>query len=89
MAHYKRHYPRTSSRNRGDSRGYWLRHWPRWHDIVFHTRPFRRSESELIRSVLLHGRDPDEIAWPIHWHKPHKYYWVWLIALISATQMTI
>lgn len=73
MADYKRHYPRTSSRSRGDSRGYWLRHWPRWHDVLFHSRPFRRRETELLSSVM-QGRDPDEIAWP-RYHRPHVWYW--------------
>src|SRR3954471_14210731 len=44
MANDKRHRPRTSGTHGFDSRGYWLAHWPRWHDIVFHSRPRRRAE---------------------------------------------
>ena len=73
MANYKRGYPRTSARSGRNSRGYWLAHWPRWHDIVFHTRPRRREETRLLSKVM-HDGDPDMIAWPVS-KKPHIYYW--------------
>jgi hypothetical protein len=73
MAHYKRHHSRTSSQSHGSSRGYWLHHWPKWHDILFHNRPRRRREAGLLRRVI-QGYDPDAIAWPVS-RKPHAYYW--------------
>lgn len=72
MAHYRRRYPRA--RARGDrSRHNWS--WPRWHDLIFHTRPRRRAEhAELVR-VLHDEVDADEALFPLGNHKPHKYYW--------------
>lgn len=74
MANYKRRRPRTASGARGSSRGYWLRHWPRWWDIEFHTRPKRREQAALLTAIRK-GEDPDQIAWPLGNHKPHQYYW--------------
>lgn len=48
--------------------------WPRWWDIVFHTRPKRREQSRLLHKVM-QGHDPDAIAWPVNSRKPHNYYW--------------
>src|SRR3954462_10816255 len=59
MANDKRHRPRTSGTHGFDSRGYWLAHWPRWHDIVFHSRPRRRAE-QAAKVSILHGVDHDE-----------------------------
>jgi hypothetical protein len=47
--------------------------WPRWHDIVFHTRP-RRAEERQILNLVINGEDPDGIAWSVG-RKPHVYYW--------------
>lgn len=83
MAHYKRHRPRSNNthgarwtRRQCDARPdyAWMRHWPRWWDIVFHTRPQRRRQRECVVAVM-HGADPDGIAWPLGNHKPHTYYW--------------
>ncbi len=74
MANYKRGYPRTAACSGGDSGGYWLDHWPRHWDVVYHTRPRRRRERRLLKDVLCGRRDPDAIAWPVN-HKPHVYYW--------------
>ncbi len=73
MANYKRKRPRTKAGTRG-SRGYWLRHWPRWWDIQFHTRPKRRAEARAIHQIKA-GDDPEGVAWPLGNHKPHTYYW--------------
>lgn len=48
--------------------------YPKWHDIVFHTRPKRRAGRALEKKVL-QGCDPDDMAWPLGNRKPHKYYW--------------
>lgn len=91
MANYKRGYARTKTRGRkrwrdhrrpvrGDfdpnyaAKWLWLCNWPRWHDIEYHRRPKRRAERELIVRVL-RGDDPDDLAWPLGNHKPHRYYW--------------
>jgi hypothetical protein len=73
LANYKRRHPRTSGAV-GESRGHWLRHWPRWHDILFHNRPRRREEAALLHAVLRGWLDPDDVAWPLN-HKPHQWYW--------------
>jgi hypothetical protein len=53
---------------------YWLTRWPKWWDVVFHTRPKRRRQRQCIIAVL-QGDDPDNIVWPLGNSKPHKYYW--------------
>ncbi len=73
MAHYKRKRPRTACTHNPQSRGYWLAHWPRWWDIIFHTRPRRRQDRALIEAIA-RGRDPDDVAWTVN-RKPHRYYW--------------
>lgn len=85
MAHYKRRRPRTSPSHNtrwnkwlakqlpGYDRWGWLRSWPRWHDVVYHTRPRRRRTRVAIVAVM-QGRDPDAILWPVE-KKPHIYYW--------------
>jgi len=75
MAHYKRRRPRIAGTRHARSRGHWLRHWPRWWDIVFHTRP-RRIETHRLEHKILSGHlDPDDAAWPLGNHRPHVYYW--------------
>jgi hypothetical protein len=73
MAHYKRKRPRTAG-SHGTSRGFWIRHWPRWWDIVFHTRPRRRRDAELTHAVQRGVLDADNVAWSVD-KKPHHYYW--------------
>ncbi len=73
MAHYKRKRPRTAG-GQQHSGGYWLRHWPRWWDIIFHTRPRRRRDDALTRAVARGALDADNVAWSVE-HKPHRYYW--------------
>ena len=82
MAHYKRGRPRTAPSGNGhnkweaEKRGtdwYWLTRWPRWWDIVFHTRPQRRRTRKCLVAVM-QGHDPDAILWPVD-KKPHIYYW--------------
>jgi hypothetical protein len=48
--------------------------WPKWWDILQHTRPKRR-EAKALEKKILQGYDADEIAWPVGNHKPHTYYW--------------
>lgn len=88
MAHYKRRKPRTKPgrrgmdkhrRIRGVSQSYrdawiWLSNWPRYWDIENHTRPKRRAGQRLIVRIR-RGDDPDDLAWPLGNHKPHRYYW--------------
>lgn len=82
MAHYKRGRPRTSPSH--NTRGNWDKHtppprwmlmssWPRYWDILYHTRPRRRRTREAVVAVM-QGRDPDAILWPVE-KKPHIYYW--------------
>ncbi len=52
----------------------WLGNWPRWWDIVFHTRPKRR-ENRALEQKIMKGYDPDELVWPAGNHKRHTYYW--------------
>lgn len=75
MANFKRRRPRTSPGCRGSSRGYWLRHWPRWWDVIFHGRPKRRATQALLNKVRRDELDADDVAWPLRSHRPHKYYW--------------
>lgn len=74
MANYKRGYPRTSGRAHGASRGYWLRHWPKWWDVVYHTRPHRREAAAVTNKVVRGVLDADAAVWPVS-KKPHLYYW--------------
>lgn len=74
MAHYKRHRPRSKAFGYRISRGYWLSHWPRHHDITYHTRPRRRAEAAVAAAIVRKGVDPDAAIWPLE-KKPHKYYW--------------
>lgn len=86
MAHYKRKRPRTTGgqkqydkwkakKFKGVGRYYWwMGNWPRWWDIVFHTRPNRRRASVVTRNVLLGKVDVDDASWPVS-KKPHIYYW--------------
>lgn len=85
MANYKRGYPRTKSRRKRDNwadkklPGYdgwrWLNSWPRWWDIMFHTRPWRRESKKLLRDVVSGRKDWDEVSFNSSYHKPHQYYW--------------
>lgn len=78
MAHYKRGKCRYQGKGRSYSwrnwPSYWCSTYPRWHDILFHTRPRRMAEAEIERAILAGKVDPDDTAWPLE-HKPHKYYW--------------
>jgi len=77
MAHFKRgkcrHHssPHVSKRSTGSQ---WLSNWPRWWDIIHHTKPRRRAESKALRAVFREQVDPDNVAWPLD-KKPHIYYW--------------
>jgi len=71
MANYKRKRCRKNATgNRPDN----MSSWPKWWDLTFHTRPKRAANRRLERAVVK-GKDPDNIAWPLGNHKPHKYYW--------------
>lgn len=75
MANHKRTRPRTSSGSYGSRRpAHFLNSWPRWWDLIYHTRPKRRITRRLLAAVLI-GCDPDGVVWPVGNHKPHKYYW--------------
>lgn len=77
---YKRKRPRSQPTHgwRNNSREYkynnWMGHWPRWWDVVFHTKPARARSRAKIRAVLIGREDADNATWEPH-HKPHKYYW--------------
>lgn len=72
MANFKRGRPvaRCSTGNRPKN----MKSWPKWWDVLWHTRPRRREVAKLEHEVKA-GVDPDGIAWPVSNHKPHKYYW--------------
>ncbi len=74
MSHYKRKRPRTASTHNPRSRGFWLRHWPSWWDILKHTRPERRRARRLLDAIRAGRTDADAAAWPVP-HRPHIYYW--------------
>jgi hypothetical protein len=73
--HTRAHYSRRELKRRLTQAGHyaWMRHWPAWWDLQFHTRPRRARTTELERRVL-QGDDPDNIVWPLS-KKPHVYYW--------------
>lgn len=77
MANFKRRRPRTNVRGRHhDARSAppsynWMAHWPRWWDIVFHTRP-RRRRTRVAEIKVMQGLDPDAILWPVE-KRPHVY----------------
>lgn len=84
MANHRRRRPRAASYGRKRqsykvrhtpewNRYGWRRNWPRWHDVVFHTRPRRRRTRACV-VLVMQGTDPDLILWPIE-KKPHVYYW--------------
>lgn len=52
-----------------------MSNWPKWHDVLFHTRPKRHRERLLAHLVLRDLVDPEEALWEISWVRPHKYYW--------------
>lgn len=47
---------------------------PKWHDVLYHNRPRRRKEAELLRAVLKGAVHHDEALWPLS-RRPHCYYW--------------
>ncbi len=53
----------------------WLGTSPRWHDILFHTRPKRREIRRLERAVMMDWVDNEDLAWPLGSRRPMKYYW--------------
>lgn len=48
--------------------------WPRWFDIVFHTRPQRRRAAQMLRNIAQGKIDADAANWPLA-KKPLIYYW--------------
>ena len=72
---YKRKHPRaTPTHGARHSGEHWMANWPRWYDVVFHTRPARRRAAAVMRR-LWHGADPDDVTFDAGNHKPHRYYW--------------
>jgi hypothetical protein len=57
------------SRGRKYNAGY-----PRWHDILYHSRPRRREERRYEYKAMHGSADLDDLAWPLS-KKPHNYYW--------------
>lgn len=85
MANFRRNKPkiRTFARSRNkwkfrklEEKGcwfYWMNSWPKWHDVIFHTRPRRRYD-KACEGLVLKGADADSMTWPED-KKPHKYFW--------------
>jgi hypothetical protein len=67
---YKRKKAKANSRSNFHS----MRHYPKWWDVVFHTRPTRAANKRLERELEQDKVDPDEALGPVA-HKPHKYFW--------------
>jgi hypothetical protein len=51
-----------------------MANWPRWWDIMHHTRPARRKNRQTLNRVLREVVDPDGAFW-CDGRKPHIYYW--------------
>jgi hypothetical protein len=47
---------------------------PKWWRKLFMTRP-RRRDNKRICQLILKGRDPDGLIYPLGNCKPHEYYW--------------
>lgn len=73
MAHYKRGKCRFHGKGHRSDKTWFMSTEPRWHNILFHRRPFRRADKRLAKKVLA-GIDPDNLAWP-RFHRPQIYYW--------------
>lgn len=71
MANYKRKRPRTGPTHHGVTR-MWQN--PRWHDIVFHSRPRRRRDREVTNAVQRGYLDADAATWAVE-KRPQIYYW--------------
>lgn len=69
MAHYKRGKFRVEGKTKVKS----MSTWPRWHDILYHSRPRRRRDKKVADDIVTDRLDADEAAWPTA-KKPHKYY---------------
>jgi hypothetical protein len=51
-----------------------MRNWPRWHDVLHHTRP-RRRRDRATANAIFHGKiDPENATWELS-KKPHVWYW--------------
>lgn len=51
-----------------------MANWPRWWDIMHHTRPARRKNRQTLNRILREVVDPDEAFWR-DGRKPLIYYW--------------
>lgn len=90
MAHHKRKRPRSlatrgSSYNglkrRLEDRGvdietsyHFMRNYPRYWDIIRHSRPARQHNAQVARMVVKGDVDADDAIW-MNGRKPHIYYW--------------
>lgn len=70
MAHYKRGKSRVQANTHVKS----MSSWPRWHDIVYHSRPRRRAEKKAADDLVADRQDAEAALWAVE-KKPHKYYW--------------
>jgi hypothetical protein len=57
----------------GSGRCHWWA-YPRWHDIIYHSRRRRAAEARLEHRILTGQDDPEGVCWPLS-KKPHVYYW--------------
>lgn len=83
MANFHRRRPRAATRSGYSTRAgnarfreinpAWMCWWPRWWEVVFHTRPNRRR-GRVAEIKIMKGFDPDAVLWPVE-KKPHQYYW--------------
>lgn len=67
---HRRKKPRTTSR----SIGTFPNGNPSWWNILFHSRPRRRSDRRTCHRVK-QGTDPDILVWELGNHKPTIHYW--------------
>lgn len=57
----------------GDWNSYKSPRYPKWWDILHHTRPHRAKSKAITKKVMM-GADAEDVSWPLN-HKPHSYYW--------------
>ncbi len=51
-----------------------MANWPRWWDIMHHTRPTRRKNRQTLNRIMRGVADPDEAFWR-DGRRPHIFYW--------------
>jgi hypothetical protein len=72
--------PAWNSDERLATRKHWpdefnmMANWPRWWDVLYHTRPARRKAKAMMLKIRIGRIDPDDTMFP-DYRKPLIYYW--------------